>query len=133
MLPWEADMLVLSASGFLYEVEIKISIADLKRDRSKRKWSPAFQEYRATTNIRGMWFAMPESVWQHKDAEAAVPDIAGVIVINPDERPSRMASVVRRCKPNKSARALTDRERFKLARLGMMRYWTRNPLDSPAE
>lgn len=113
-------MLALSQSGYLYEIEIKISIADLKRDRSKRKWTPAFQAY-AGSMLRGMWFAMPKTVWDHKDAADAVPEKAGVIVVSDDKR----AAIVRQCKPDASAHKLSERERFQLARLGTMRYWTR--------
>lgn len=127
MLPWEADLLVMSGGGFLYEVEIKISIADLKRDARKRKWAMTGQGYPAAQQLRGMWFAMPEKVWSHKDAAAAVPDRAGVIVVKgaPGARRDTWPEIIRPCKHNREARPLPMPERFQLARLGTMRYWAR--------
>lgn len=119
---WEADLLVCSASGYLYEVEIKISISDLKRDRSKRRWviGRGINE-----RVRGMWFAMPPQVWAHKDAPASVPDGCGVIVVDPGgEHLWDRCRVERPCK-RQPARKLSDTEQLQLARLGVMRYWCR--------
>lgn len=119
---WEADLLACSSSGYLYEVEIKVSIADLKRDRSKRRWVVGSG---INERVRGMWFAMPPEIWAHKDAAAAVPADCGVIVVDLNaETYSGACRIERPCK-RQPARKLNDRECLQLARLGVMRYWSR--------
>jgi hypothetical protein len=117
LLPWEADLLVMTGSGYVSEVEIKISIADLKRDARKLKWS-MFPD--AHKMLKSRWFAMPARVWDHKDAPASVPADAGVIVVD-----GAFVRVVRDANVNDDARALTKDEQFQLARLGSMRHWSR--------
>lgn len=122
MLPWEADLLVMTPAGYVSEVEIKISIADLKRDRAKAKWRN-WDEYH--DRLKARWFAMPESVWQHKDAAACIPEGAGVIVCKKPTAWNFGTTIVREPSPNNRAKALTEAERFQLARLGTMRHWSR--------
>jgi hypothetical protein len=38
LLPYEADLIALTQSGYMIEVEIKISLSDLKREDGKAKW-----------------------------------------------------------------------------------------------
>jgi hypothetical protein len=141
LLPWEADLLALSSSDYLYEIEIKISIADLKRDQKKRKWGRFFDSHNM---IRAMWYAMPRKVWEHKDAAEALPAEAGVIVVEQEEYTHRsygdwssgkstfseikktrtVSRVIREAKRNNTARKLTRGEAYQLARLGAMRQWT---------
>jgi hypothetical protein len=125
---WEADLLVCSASGYLYEVEIKISIADLKRDRNKRRWrygDPNQDRSYGLPRIRGMWFAMTPEVWAHKDAISAVPEKCGVIVVDINaEQLWERCHVARACK-RLPADKLTTAQQFQLARLVVMRYWSR--------
>jgi len=132
LLPWEADLLVLNSSGYLYEVEIKVSIADLKRDRAKGKWR---RVSRAPTDLlRAMWFAMPAEVWAHKDAAEVVPEHAGVIVVDPfAPLKFERSRVVREAKPNRSAQKVSAADKFQLARLGVMRFWSQKDLQESVQ
>lgn len=136
LLPWEADLLVMSADGYLQEVEIKISVADLRRDMGKRKHrqrKDVFENWNRSphTWIRRFWYAMPEEVWDKVKAQPPIPDDAGVIIVrrSPEDRPAWQPQLVcedvRKAKLNKAAKALTDSEKYDLARLGVLRYWNR--------
>ena len=50
----ECDLLVISKAGYASEVEIKVSKADLLRDREKRHGH-------ASDRIKALWFALPEA------------------------------------------------------------------------
>jgi hypothetical protein len=117
----EADLLAMSAAGVCTEVEIKISVADLRRDSLKRKW----HRWSGPCIIRRIYFTAPEAM------EAALiehaPKFAGIYVVTE----SGGWRLVRRAIDNRLARKLDDRERFQLARLGAMRYWTRTHGDAP--
>lgn len=124
---WEADLLVCSGSGYLYEIEIKISISDLKRDKQKRRWryGQVNEEGNYYPKRKGMWFAMPPDVWKHPAAAAAVPDQCGVIVVGRYGASGRHRCVVVRPCVNQRVPKMTDAQRLKLAMLGTMRYWSR--------
>jgi hypothetical protein len=125
MLPWEADLLVMSQSGYVSEVEIKVSIADLKRDLAKRKFVKGAWDS-AHEIIKARWYAMPEAVWGHHAAADAVPADAGVIVVRvPIHAWDCGVSVIREPIENPSARKLTSDEQYQLARLGVMRHWSK--------
>lgn len=121
LLPHEADFAAMAPSGFLYEVEIKISVADLRRDLAKRK----HRRWHEQKLIRGFLYAMPLPIWEKVADAPPIPDYAGVIVVNHGARTYDQTTRVRRPKLNRNARPLTDREQWELGRLGTMRYWTR--------
>lgn len=118
-----ASELVRGRGPFNYTRFIAVENVDLKRDRSKRRWVIG---QGISERVRGMWFAMPPEVWSHKDAAAAVPAECGVIVvdINADTY-SGACRIERPCK-RQPARKLDAREQLQLARLGVMRYWSRS-------
>lgn len=133
LLPWEADLVCMSGDGYLTEVEIKISHADLKADFVKDKHTRMWPN-NGWPMIRRFYYAVTEDV--HRLATKAgtwdrAPPHAGIIVAKRVVRPpdSTLLDIVR-CdveRPAKTlpARALRDGERYELARLGVMRYWTR--------
>lgn len=117
LLDWECDLLVMPASRHLYEIEIKTSIADLKKDVDKGKWHPSRKHHE---RIRRYYMAMPEAVYAHKHALQVIPEFAGIFVTDAD---GKKPMLVRPPTSRGSARKLTEVEAFKLARLGTMRYW----------
>lgn len=117
----EADLVALAPSNWLYEIEIKISAADFKRDGGKTKHR-LWESFRGNELIRGFYYAMPGFVWDRVKGEPAVAH-AGIIAVGGDW--SQFGTVIRRPRLNACARKLTGAERFQLARLGTMRYWTR--------
>ena len=112
-LRYEADLLIVSAAGYLTEVEIKVTRADLRADVKKG------HGHRSKL-VKSLWFAGPESLTA-AFLEFA-PERAGVLVIREGERWA--STVVRQPKRNAHASALTMKHQYNLARLGALRYWT---------
>lgn len=112
MLDYECDVAALTGAGYLYEVEIKVSKADLLRDRSKRKWKSL-----TLSKMRKMWFAIPEKL---HDCQDLIPECAGILVVDSAGR----VEVARAAPTNVFAPKLNDDERFNLARLGAIRVWS---------
>ncbi len=110
----ECDLLVLTNAGWLWEVEIKISKADLKKDLQKyhRHDSPL---------IKRLYFAIPDYL---QDCIELVPDRAGIIVVNTEAGRSWRGVWKHREARNHGGRKMTDAERYRLARLGALRIWS---------
>jgi len=111
MLLHECDLAVLSPTGYLWEVEIKTSKADLVRDKSKRKW--LFYKER---KIRKLWFAIPKKLL---NAIEHIPTFAGVLTVSE----YGLVHEIRKPEVNDLALKLTEAQKFQLARLGTMRIW----------
>ena len=109
LIPYEADLLVLHKSGFVDEIEIKISKADIRRDKAKR-------HNHESNKIRRLWFAIPARL---KDYISDIPERAGIMLV--DKR--GYVIILRKPKINVMARHLFPIERFQLARLGYLRMW----------
>jgi hypothetical protein len=108
MLRKEMDLLVVTKQNCAYEVEIKVTKADLLKDKEKR-------HNHGASFIRAIYFAIP------KELEPCIPNIpekAGVFVVSDGK-----SKLVRKPKINRTSRKLTDVEVLKVARLGTMRIW----------
>lgn len=122
LMPWECDVLAMSKGGYLHEIEIKVCPYDLKADAKKMKFVLG---WRYMNMLREFYYAAPDYVWE-KTGYDAVPDDVGIMSINQTARSmSQWVVKVRGCKPNKSALRMDEKQRFTLARLGAMRYWSR--------
>lgn len=116
----EADMLILKRSGWMEEVEIKVSRSDLKADANKR------HGHRSDL-VRALWFAFPEKMLT---AIEFVPPHAGILVaarvrssygsglIHSDLRVHRNPQI------NKTAHKPSVEQIAKLGELGCYRIWT---------
>jgi hypothetical protein len=114
MFNYELDLCVLNCKSlYAQEVEIKISKADLKRDKEKWKWQYPGYNYDL---IRQIWFAMPLKL---KDCIELVPEKAGIIFLDCKGYPH----MERRPKINPVAKRWTLEQAFNLGRLGTMRMW----------
>ena len=113
LLNHEADMVVLKPSGWAEEVEIKVSASDIKADLKKNRG----RGHMRSPLIRKIWFAVPERLAD----DTNIPFFAGILKIN--ER-GRRVEIHRPAKLNLGARKLTDKEIYKLMRLGCMRIWS---------
>ena len=110
----ECDLLVVTKSGYAHEVEIKVSRADIIRDRKK-------DHAHRSEKIKMLWFAIPKDLFGSIDE---IPAHAGVYVIDADERLlRRRCNVIRKPEINREARKLTDNEILHLGRLSAMRVW----------
>ena len=106
----ELDLAVLTSSGYLSEVEIKISKSNLKADKHKRhghksKW------------IKKFWFAVPEKL--KNDALYEIPERAGLLVVSDNGK----VTEVRKPVTNAPFRKLELKDQLAIARLGCMRIW----------
>ena len=114
----EADLVTISDSRWMVEYEIKVSIADLKRDKRKDKHL-LWEHYQNL--VSELWYVLPEDIFNDSLFEH-LPAYAGMITVSMrDKRP--IFAIKKRAKRKDTARKLTDIEMFKIARLGCIRYW----------
>lgn len=112
----ECDLLVITRMGYAWEIEIKVSKADLKRDAEK--WHG-----HRSRRIKRLYFAIPIDLEGCADL---IPERAGIIIVRPrDEEygPNLRCRITRKPVTNKAAQPFTDAERYKVARLGALRIW----------
>ena len=109
----EIDMFVVTPAGCAYEVEIKISRADLKADMYKGHGHHS-------KIIRKLYFAIPEVLLDSIDL---VPERAGILVVR-ESMGTYTCKCHREAKINTDAPKLSDKQRYQIARLGTMRIWS---------
>src|SRR4030043_1181553 len=106
----ECDVLVITRSNYLYEIEIKISKSDLIKDLKK---THGHNDYR--NRIKKLYFSIPQKL---VDAIDYVPSRAGVLVVEPDGRVDEYRKAI-----TQKAIKINDNEKFQIARLGTIRIW----------
>ena len=107
---YELDLCVLDSKSFYAkEIEIKISKSDLKADAKKR-------HHHDNNMIKYLYFAMPKKM---KDCEEFVPENAGILLITEKGE----VLIHRKPETNINAKKWEYKEAYKLARLGVMRFW----------
>lgn len=120
----ECDIISISKSGYATEYEIKISKADLLKDKKKEH---KHEDHR----IKALYFAIPAYM---RDCIEHIPERAGVIIAEEYEKrfqvngiPTRKNTLkfrlVRRAKESTNPYKFTDADKFQIARLGAMRIW----------
>ena len=109
----ECDLLCMSSSGYLKEIEIKISASDLKRDHLK-------EHNHEDTRIKSLFFAIPEELLKYINY---IPDRAGILVISNINGRHRV-KILREAEINRLATPLSIEDQYKLARLGALRIWS---------
>lgn len=67
-----ADAIFISQSGYVTEVEVKISVSDWKKDLTKEKW-------KSPRNIKYFYYAVPESL-EYKIPNG-LPNHAGIAIV----------------------------------------------------
>jgi hypothetical protein len=128
---FESDLLVLSKSGYASTVEIKVSKADLKNDLKKKHikildhptHSDNFIE-RYYKPFRYFYYAVPLELKEF--AIDQIPDFAGLLTIQDNDRWSETRRTVELVKPCKQLYKTkwTEEQRYQLSRLGAMRVLT---------
>jgi hypothetical protein len=116
MLPWEADLLVLSPSGYLTEVEIKVSLSDWKADFSKKKFG-VHQDWAQAAMIKQFYYAAPKAL-AVRYGELALPTWAGVVSVDDSG-----VSVLKPAETRPGHRKLTEKEQTRLLRLAAIKAW----------
>lgn len=127
----ECDMLVVTKSMYCYEIEIKVSLADLKKDASKRH---SHVDYKR--RLKYLYFAIPQGILEK--ALPFIPDGAGIITcafknrwddkISLDDYTGEncmgvIANLHRHPEQIKGHRPITEKELLGLLRLQAMRTW----------
>lgn len=110
----ECDLFVIRKSGYVVEIEIKISVQDIKADLKK-------EHKHKSKKIRELYFAIPKEL---EHAIKYIPEHAGIITIEKhlDFKPATIRTI-RSAKLNTDARKLTTEEIQKAGHLGCMRIW----------
>ena len=119
-LDYEADLVVVTRAKCAYEVELKVSRADLIADSKKRI-------HHNGSMFKGLWFAMPDPIYN----PALVPERAGVLLVYDHEwncpytgKKQITENQVRiERKPQLTNVKLTDAQYIKLLELMAMRTW----------
>ncbi len=116
----ECDLFILSQASYATEVEIKVSMADLRADAKKRHGH-------RSNRIKRLYFALPIELGDKHHAEImeVVPERAGVLFVrNQDKQWWPQPRVIKsREAVNQKTSRFTETERYKVARLGAMRIW----------
>lgn len=114
----ECDLLSVTKAGYATEIEIKISVADTKKDMDKK-------HNHESNKLKYLYFAMPEDIYDK--AKEFVPKRAGIYIVKAYMWRKQMRyKVIQKRKPkvNKDHRKLTDEEYVQLQRLAAMRYFS---------
>jgi hypothetical protein len=120
----EVDLLVLSPSNYASEIEIKISLADLKADLKK-------EHGHYSNKIKKLYFAVPKEL--EEKALEIIPERAGLFVVDQGYtkkgwryggKLEPYVYLKRSPKLNPTARNLNDKEIKKLYELAAMRIWS---------
>lgn len=110
-LNYEIDMLIVTPSNYCYEVEVKVSNADIKADL--KKWNAHNGKM-----IKRLYFAIPD----YLNTEY-IPERAGILTIY--QKNNRLyCKCTRNPKVNTQVEKITDKDRYKIARLGALRIWS---------
>ena len=114
----ECDMLIVTKNHYLTEVEIKISLSDLKADFKKK-------HQHKDENIKNFYYAFPEEM--KEKAIELIPEEAGILIAIKKHLNSgyeyRDIECYRKPKINKEAKPINDIVLSKIYRLGYLRYW----------
>ena len=112
----ECDMLIVTKNYYLTEVEIKISLSDLKADFKKK-------HQHKDENIKNFYYAFPEEM--KEKALELIPKECGILIAVEKKCsiPYRMIECYRKPKINKEAKPVNDIVLSKIYRLGYLRYW----------
>lgn len=120
----EADLVCLSLSNVFHEIEIKVSLADLRADKNKR--SGHYCRF-----IRHLWFAIPETEIDTDIALGEIPEYSGLVVVRTwpcmDKTIGYGTKIIRRPRPKRRPGEFKDPEQrtiIKFLRLGVLRMWT---------
>ena len=110
-LNYEIDMLVVTPANYCYEVEVKVSNSDIKADL--KKWNAHNGRF-----IKRLYFAIPDYLnTKH------IPERAGILTVY--SRNNRLCcKCTRDPEINGVVAKITDKDRYKIARLGALRIWS---------
>lgn len=112
----EADLLIVQPSNYCYEIEIKISVSDFKREFTHK---PA--KHKKLENgkyVRKFFFAMPKHIFEK--VSDLIPHYAGVILFDPS---TQRCTVTKQAPVNMGCAKLTGIQRAKIMESVYYTYW----------
>lgn len=108
-LSYEADLWCMSPSGYITEIEIKISKQDIKAEQKKSIYA------HKSKYVKRFYYAIPEYL-----AECEyLPVNCGLITVTTYLK----CKIIRSARINKDAKKLTEEKKLKFLHLGCMRIW----------
>ena len=112
----ECDMLIVTKKCYLTEVEIKISLSDLKADFKKK-------HQHKDENIKNFYYASPEEM--KEKALELIPKECGILIAVEKKCgiSHRTIECYRKPQINKEAKPINDIVLSRIYRLGYLRYW----------
>lgn len=117
----EADLLAVSSRGYINEIEIKISMGDLKRDKNKDK----FKHYGyAEMKVNRLYYAMPLDMAESSIIYDYIPEYAGLYGMYYGQHGDIRFKALRAAKLLHKEK-ITDEDRIQLYRLLGIRYWNK--------
>ena len=112
---YELDLIIVYPSYYASEVEIKVSISDLKAEKNKSSYA------HESDKIKRLYFAVPYNL---KDKSIAlIPERAGLLSVNL-VKGFWVVTLEKAPRINKSARKLEEWEVNRLRELAAMRIWS---------
>lgn len=118
----ECDLLVVSAAGYITEVEIKVSLHDLSKEVRKDKHASRPPSCPFGPMVKCYYIAAPKEIWKKANG-IPLPLGAGRIAMYLDNQDTPRGEVLSTSAINKAARSVTDKERMELLRLAYFRLW----------
>ena len=119
----EADIVVLTKAGYLYEVELKVSRSDMKADLKKRHRGDedSFRQQWENKKLKYLYYAFPNDLLNL--ALEILPLHVGLLSVTQGQNHHR-AIVTEARKPKVlNNYKLTADEKYQLARLGCIKVW----------
>lgn len=129
---WESDLLIIHPSGWCWEIEIKVSVADFRREFKTKSGKHAailrghtvgYSGRLRPTIVRQFYFAMPVEVWEKVKGE--IQEYAGVILLDDSRRDAwkRLRPWIEKKPKSLPARKCTETDRVNLLRSIYYRSW----------
>lgn len=135
----ECDLLVVTNSLRIIDVEVKISRSDLKADAAKGKWyhdwdwskdGPHYEIARRRKRdyplrVWKHYYCLPDEIWT-PDLIEHLPAVSGVLLLRQARRRDNHGlhvHVERIAKPRRDAERLSAEEAIDIARLASLRMW----------
>jgi len=112
----ECDIFVLTSSGYAYEVEIKVSKSDLRKDKFKKHGHKS--KY-----LKRLYFAVPEAM---ADMVDDIPERAGILSVSDktDWKGYNRIELVREPASASKPYKFSISERLDILRLSTLRVWS---------